>query len=205
MRKLDGSESSPSGRVLWLPLGLVVLAVLFRLLKGSEAGMDWLPNVSPWMALALAGTALFPRAVPGWLVLAGMVGVDLLVQGDVILAHAGSMAVVYGCLAAAAIWGGRLREQASGGLLLGATAVCSIAFYLVTNTAAWMASPAYAGTLSGWVQALTTGLPGYPPTWLFLRNSLASDLGFAVLLLIAHNAEARVRHLNPLRWLAVAS
>jgi hypothetical protein len=29
-------------------------------------------------------------------------------------------------------------------------------------------------TLNGWWQALTTGLPGYPPTWMFLKNTLLS-------------------------------
>jgi hypothetical protein len=28
--------------------------------------------------------------------------------------------------------------------------------------------------LLGWIQALTTGLPGYPPTWTFFRNTLLS-------------------------------
>jgi hypothetical protein len=32
----------------------------------------------------------------------------------------------------------------------------------------------YAKTLAGWIQAITTGLPGYPPTWEFFRNTLLS-------------------------------
>ena len=59
--------------------------------------------------------------------------------------------------------------------------------------------------MSGWVQALTTGLPGFPPTWVFLRNSLVSDLGFALVLLLAHNAEAKLRQLTPVRLMAIAS
>jgi hypothetical protein len=35
------------------------------------------------------------------------------------------------------------------------------------------------------VQANTTGLPGYPPAWLFLRNGVAGDLFFAAVLLLA--------------------
>src|SRR5688572_5827100 len=56
-----------------------------------------------------------------------------------------------------------------GGGLLGA-----IVFYIVSNTASWFYDPGYAKTLAGWFQALTTGLPGYPPTWEFFRNTLLS-------------------------------
>jgi hypothetical protein len=55
------------------------------------------------------------------------------------------------------------------GGLLGA-----IIFYVVTNTASWLWDPAYKKTLIGWLQALTIGTPGYPPTIQFLLNSLIS-------------------------------
>jgi hypothetical protein len=55
------------------------------------------------------------------------------------------------------------------GGLLGA-----IIFYIVTNTASWLWDPAYKKTLLGWLQALTIGTPGYPPTIQFLLNSLIS-------------------------------
>jgi hypothetical protein len=54
------------------------------------------------------------------------------------------------------------------GGLLGA-----LIFYLVTNTAAWM-TLSYPKNLMGWIQALTTGLPGFPPTIEFLRSTLLS-------------------------------
>ena len=71
-----------------------------------------------------------------------------------------------------------------GGPLLG-----SIAFYLLANTVSWWASRdssfyAYPQTWAGWVQANTTGLPGYPPAWIFLRNSLVGDLLFTTLLIM---------------------
>lgn len=56
-----------------------------------------------------------------------------------------------------------------GGGLLGA-----LLFYLVSNTASWLYDPGYPKTLAGWWQALTTGLPSYPPTWTFFRNTLLS-------------------------------
>ncbi len=54
----------------------------------------------------------------------------------------------------------------SGGLL------GAVIFYLVTNTIAFFQNPEYAKNLAGWLQALTTGIPGFPPTWMFFRNSL---------------------------------
>jgi hypothetical protein len=45
--------------------------------------------------------------------------------------------------------------------------------------------PGYAPTFSGWVQALTVGLPGYAPTWMFFRNSLLSDFLFTGLFVAA--------------------
>jgi hypothetical protein len=56
-----------------------------------------------------------------------------------------------------------------GGGLLGA-----ILFYIITNTASWLHNPEYAKNLAGWLQALTSGTSGYPPTWTFFRNTLMS-------------------------------
>jgi len=54
-------------------------------------------------------------------------------------------------------------------------------FYLVTNTLSWLQDPSYAKTLAGWIQALFTGLPGYPPSWEFFRNTLLSGGLFTAL------------------------
>jgi hypothetical protein len=39
----------------------------------------------------------------------------------------------------------------------------------------------YAKTLAGWIRALTTGMPGYPPTWEFFRGTLLSGGLFSAL------------------------
>ena len=62
------------------------------------------------------------------------------------------------------------------GGLLGATI-----FYLVTNTLSWLQDPYYAKTIAGWIQALFTGLPGYPPSWEFFRNTMMSGGLFTAL------------------------
>jgi hypothetical protein len=58
-------------------------------------------------------------------------------------------------------------------MLLGGGIIGAILFYIVTNTAAWLSLP-YAKTIGGWLQAITTGFPGYPQTWEFFRNTLLS-------------------------------
>lgn len=67
----------------------------------------------------------------------------------------------------------------------------SILFYLVTNTIDWyfdapvpLLVQLYPKTFAGLLQALTVGHPGFPPTYLFLRNTVLSDLLFTSLFLI---------------------
>lgn len=67
----------------------------------------------------------------------------------------------------------------------------SIVFYLVTNTAAWIADPAYAHGAAGWWQAMTVGHPEYPPTLVFFRNSFLSDLLFTGAFAYAMELRAR--------------
>jgi hypothetical protein len=75
--------------------------------------------------------------------------------------------------------------------VLGGTLAASVFFYLVTNTGSWLGLTAYPQTFSGWVQALTVGLPGYPPTWTFFRNSLAGDLLFAACFVVVERVLAQ--------------
>ena len=63
------------------------------------------------------------------------------------------------------------RRRSYGRVFLG-TLLGALLFYLVSNTVSWLVNPAYAKTIAGWVQALTVGLPGLPPTWMFGLNSL---------------------------------
>ena len=68
------------------------------------------------------------------------------------------------------------RRRSYGRVFLG-TLFGALLFYLVSNSVSWMVNPAYAKTIAGWVQALTVGLPGFPPTWMFgLKTLLGSGL-----------------------------
>jgi hypothetical protein len=91
------------------------------------------------------------------------------------------------CYLVAAGVGVALRRNKDGSSAVGllpvmcCTLAVSLLFYLVTNTGSWLGNASYPQTFPGWIQALGTGLPGYPPTWTFLRNSLCGDLLFASL------------------------
>jgi hypothetical protein len=84
---------------------------------------------------------------------------------------------------AASQFGGR----AGWWTMFGGTLMCSLLFYLAANTFAWIQSAgypppmAYPQTMAGWWQAQTVGLPGYPPSWTFLRNALIGDAIWCVL------------------------
>ena len=63
------------------------------------------------------------------------------------------------------------RHRSYGRVFLG-TLIGALLFYLVSNTVSWLVNPAYAKTIAGWIQAVTIGLPGFPPTWVFGLKSL---------------------------------
>lgn len=178
---------------LLLPLILITAAATFRYLKlGQGVQVPALENFAPWMALAFTGTLVFSKRVPFLILPLLLVVIDLAATGIRGVMHWEAIGV-YGAFAIAAGFASRCRGKLGLlGSLMG-TLACSIAFYLITNTLSWFIDPGYAKTLAGWVQAMTTGLPGLPPTIWFLRNSLLSDLAFSCLLLAAYNTEASFR------------
>lgn len=93
-------------------------------------------------------------------------------------------------LFAGLIWFGSLFSQRSSWLkLVGGGLLAALIFYLVSNTFAWLSMPEYSKSFSGWVQALTTGLPGFPPTWTFFKHTLLSGGLFTGLFAGAIKAE----------------
>ncbi len=169
-----------SGSVLICVL-FVVLASAYRVIQAWQ--MEW-PNFSPVMAMAFA-CGLYLK---GWVRWVTPVAIQLI--SDWLLSaiwglrfsliDSWAMYVSY----LLAVWIAIIVAKRNEGYfyrLLGCVG-CGGIFYLVTNSAAWWSEPFYAKTFSGWLQALTVGIPGYPPTWMFLRNSLVSDVVFFSLL-----------------------
>jgi len=183
-------NSPTTPRSLWLPVGLIVAALAWRTAKLKFGMADVLPTFAPWMALAFAGSIVMPRTLPWWLWPTLLIGCDLAIGTGQIE----SMWLVYVCYAAAALIGGALRGKLGALHTLAGTAIGSVVFYVVTNTQAWFMDPAYAKTLSGWLQAQTVGdMIHQPQSWVFLVRGLLSDLGFAALLVVAYKMETRFR------------
>ena len=160
-------------RKIWLPLLLMLIFAVSRwpgmLPQNFSAAHAllfcaafWLPGWMGWVlplatiivtdillnVFAYDVTVLDPRLVTNWMILALFV-------------------VLSKWLA---------RRRSYGRVFLG-TLFGALLFYLVSNSVSWMVNPAYAKTIAGWVQALTVGLPGFPPTWMFgIKTLLGTGL-----------------------------
>jgi hypothetical protein len=165
---------------------LFVAAVAYRLALGlAPAHSDWLPNFAPLSAIALCGALFFPRRLAFLLPLGALLVSDALLDLRLGIAFFSVESLArYVALALVACIGFALRPRPTAGRILGGTVTGSALFYTITNTGSWLLEPAYAKTFAGWVQALSVGLPGYAPTYLFFRNTLVSDLLFTALFVL---------------------
>ena len=169
----------------WPATVLILIAVASRLAP-IWLGDAWPMHFNAVTAVALCGAAFLPSR---WSLLLPL---GALAISDVILnLHYGvalltpEMLVRYFCLfaiAGAGRWLAR-RDWRPTDLIL-ATLASSTFFYLATNSVSWLTDPAYPPGVSGWWQALTTGVPGFPPTWTFFRMSLLGDLLFVGLFIL---------------------
>jgi hypothetical protein len=192
---------------------VLCLAVLvFRLATGlsGHPAAESLANFSPMAALFLCGGLFLKRRHAWVLPLAVFLVSDLILNwhynathpdaalpATLASAHLLARYVFFLLLFGAARF---LRGAASWPVLIGSAVSGSFLFYLATNTVSWLSDPAYAKTAAGWVQALTWGLPGYPPSFLFFRNTLLGDIVFtvAIALVLRPAPAARSRHGIPL-------
>ncbi len=167
-----------------MALGIVLLlaAFAYRVAVVYAGGIPW--NFSPLMALALCGGLFLPRlwawAVPLGALLASTWAADFHYHRAFLAPEGVATWAVYALAIAAGI---ALRRRPAWPRVLAASVAASLLFYAATNTVSFLTDAGYAKTPGGWLQALTTGLPGYPPTWTFFRNSAASDLLFTAFFL----------------------
>lgn len=169
---------------MFVSLLLLLVAVLYRVVLGiaGSTHLDWLHNFSPLAAIALCGAIYLPRRLAMTVPLAALFISDVFLNAH----YATPLLTVeiiprYLALALCVALGLMVRQQPALPRVLGASVVGSILFYGITNTASWWHEPGYAKTAAGWWQALTVGLPGFPSTMVFFRNSLLSDLIFTAL------------------------
>ena len=184
-----------------MPWAILLLtgAALFRCLRPWVGGPE---NFAPMAALALCGGLYLSRPW-NW---AGPL-LALWVSDAVLNLHYGAGLWTGSTLAASVAYllivalGDLLARRASWGGWLAGSLMASLIFYLLTNTQAWWFLPGYEKSWAGWAQALTTGLPGYPPTWTFLRSSVISDLIFVGVFVVGAEGLSRQfpRGFRPLR------
>ena len=169
-------------------LFLIPLVALFRIFLawqpvGTPLHPSWLVGFTPLAGVALCAGMFLPRR------LALVIPLGVLMLSDAIIdAHYGPQYrffsdgpfANYALLALVGLGGMALRRALPARMpgfapTLGATLLGSVFFYAASNTLAWFGTPAYAHTAAGWLWALTVGLPGYLPTYVFFRNGLVSD------------------------------
>lgn len=170
-------------------VGFILVAACILLLAGFRvlrAGLlPELPNFSPVAAVAFCG-GLFLPGLLAWIVPIGVLFVSDLALGALLgyPAFGSAQLISWSCILAV-VGIGRFVSKASFSTprFFSALIASGLIFYIVTNTAAWIGNPAYPRGLGGLWMSLTTGLPGFPPSWIFYRNSLVSDVLFGSLLL----------------------
>ena len=197
----------------WPALALLLLAAVYRVWLAWQTAhsgsfgtlFSWLPGFCPLAALTLCGGWFLPRR---WALAAPLVMLlitDLAITtiygwqplgGGAVSAMAVQMLSRYAVLGVVGVWALKMRGGRAGAAIgafsvLAATVAGSIIFYVATNTFSWLTLPGYALTATGWWQALTTGLPGYLPSWMFLRNAVVSDFLYSSLMLVAVRAAQR--------------
>ncbi len=170
------------------PILLVLIAIVYRVVIGvpGMTHMEWLHNFSPVAAIALCGAIYFPRKIAILAPFAAFFVSDLILNAFYLSTpHVTSIVSLrmipeYLALGLSAALGWKLRANPKAGLILGASVLGSIAFYVITNTGDWLVEPRYAKSFAGWAQALTTGITGfgYPTTIEFFRHTFASDILF---------------------------
>jgi hypothetical protein len=165
----------------------IILPVVFVLVFAVSRIPNLLPlDFSAAYALAFCAGVYFRGRMAWWLPLGAMIVTDMglsiyyhnkyhtpVFSAELLLNYA-----IYAGLIGLGKWLG--KGAAFWKLLLGGVFGAAL-FYFLTNTLSWLMDPGYAKTIAGWIQALFTGLPGYPPSLDFFRNTLLSGGLFTAL------------------------
>lgn len=165
-----------------LPVALIVgLLIAFRAI--GAAFPDQLPNFQPLAAVFFCG-ALLARSWKGFAIPAGV----WLLTYPLGIGHTGSISVFTVTLISFGLifgLGQLLSKRGAMAMLFGSLAAAAL-FHGITCGVAWLADPRYPNTLSGLWQSLWLGAPGdLLPSWVFLRNLAAANFLFTAVFLAA--------------------
>jgi hypothetical protein len=170
--------------------GNIALPIVLLLVFAASRWPGVMPNnFSAAYAIAFCAGVYFSGWLAWALPLAMLLITDVLINTLHYHVAPLSLAMLSNYVAyAGIIWlGKKMSPRLSWLGLLGGGILGAIIFYVVTNTAAWLQLP-YPKTITGWIQALTVGLPDLPPTWTFFRNTLLSGGLFTGLFVAAGKA-----------------
>jgi hypothetical protein len=180
---LEGLTTDYAGSVK----GNVILPIVFVLVFAiSRIPNSALPGFSAAYALMFCAGVYLRGAIAWWLPLGIMVVTDTALniyyhnKYHTPVFNAGLL-LNYAIYAGLIIMGKWFGKGAAFWKLVFGGVLGALIFYVLTNTLSWLTDPHYAKTIAGWVQALFTGLPGWPPSWVFFRNTLLSSGLFTAL------------------------
>lgn len=164
---------------------LVFLVVLGSARIFGALFPEHLGNFQPLGALFFVGMALFGwRGVilpaVAWIV---TYPVTNLIQGYDLGAELLGPVLGFAAMVAMA----RLFIGSSHGKIFAGSLLSAVLFYLITNTLSWALGSFYSPkSFATLAQAMWTGIPGYPPSWMFFRNAMVSQALFTGLFLVVH-------------------
>jgi hypothetical protein len=131
---------------IYLVLSVIAAGVLFRFIP------HW-PNFTPIAAIALFGGTYLGKKYLSFLVpLAAMFISDIFLG-----LHAGMWAV-YMAFALTVLMGFYIRKNLTASNVAVASIISSLMFYIITNFAAWLASPVYPQNFAGLMESYIAGL-----------------------------------------------
>lgn len=165
-------------RVKWLPILIIMVIAALTRIPGLMP-----PNFSAMIALAFCAGVYFPGKLGWFMPFLTFMGTDLLLNLyykfylGIDTYNPATLVYILGNYAVypLVIWLGRkMTRRASFISLLGGGIFGAILFYFITNSVSWLFNPEYMKNFAGWLQSLTFGTSGYPPTWEFFINSLTS-------------------------------
>ncbi len=176
--------------LIFLVLALfVVVRVVPTYLDQSSA--EIFANISPLAALALCGGMMLPSRIAFILTFGTFSISDIMLNlkyGQPIINYYSLFLLVF--LAAIFTCGYLLRKHRRISVLLVSTIASSFLFYLLLNSVSFFMDPHYTKNITGWFQANTTGVPGYPPAWLFGLRMLMGNSMFALVFYFALSSKS---------------
>jgi hypothetical protein len=151
-------------------VSIILAGALFRFIP------HW-PNFTPVAAMALFGGAYLGRKY-----MAFLIPFAAMFLSDLFLGFHPYMGAVYLAFGLTVAIGMILRSRMTAGNVALGSILSSTLFYLITNFAAWLASPIYPDTFSGLIQSYIAGLAFFNNGALglsFFLNELAGTLFYS--------------------------